>query len=93
MLSELYRVNTILKRIDRNKTTLLRWEEMGLIPRARRDSRGWRYYTQEEVERIIELVKSTNYFRDRLGNGNGQPLPQQGNGEVQGETNGEEWRI
>ena len=47
---------------------------MGLIPMAPRDSRGWRYYSEEEVQKILELVKSTNYFKDTLGtdaNGNG----------------------
>ena len=99
MHSELYRISVILKRIDRNKTTLLRWEELGLIPRARRDSRGWRYYTLEEVEYIVGLVKETNYFRE--GNGvNGTTLKSNGeagspNGEVDppdGEAR-EEWRI
>ncbi len=66
MIAGYYRISDILKRIDRNKTTLLRWEEMGLIPKARRDSRGWRYYTAEEVEYIVRLVKETNYFQDIL---------------------------
>jgi DNA-binding transcriptional MerR regulator len=35
-----YSLNHILKQIDRNKTTLIRWEEMGLIPKARKDGRG-----------------------------------------------------
>lgn len=69
MLAGYYRLNDILSRLDRNKTTVLRWEKMGLIPEARRDSRGWRCYTAEEVEHIIKLVKRTNYFRN--GNGNG----------------------
>lgn len=72
MLAGYYRLNDILSRIDRNKTTLLRWEELGLIPKARRDSRGWRCYTREEVEYIINLVKSTNYFRNNRVRRNGE---------------------
>lgn len=68
MLAGYYRLNDILNQIDRNKTTVLRWEKMGLIPEARRDSRGWRCYTADEVEHIIKLVRKTNYFRN--GNGN-----------------------
>jgi len=56
-----YRIHEILPEIDRSKTTLLRWESLGLIPKAHRDSRGWRYYTEEEVRRIIELVKNFHY--------------------------------
>ena len=65
MSKEKYRINDILRRIDRNKTTLIRWEEQGLIPRAKRDSRGWRYYSGEEVDKIIDLVKKTDYFRKK----------------------------
>lgn len=64
MIAGHYRIKDILKKIDRNKTTLLRWEELGLIPQAERDSRGWRLYTKEQVEQIIKLVKDTNYFKD-----------------------------
>lgn len=63
MLKEKYYINEILKKIDRNKTTLIRWEKQGLIPKAKRDSRGWRYYTKKEVELIIKLIKETDYFR------------------------------
>ena len=40
----LYRLADLVKRLDRDKTTLLRWEAAGKIPRAKRDSRGWRGY-------------------------------------------------
>jgi len=60
-----YQLKDILKRIDRNKATLLRWEKQGLIPKAKRDSRGWRCYTEKEVNDIIKLVKRSNYFRRR----------------------------
>jgi len=63
-MSKKYCLKDILKKIDRNKTTLIRWENLGLIPKAKRDSRGWRYYSQEEVEEIINLIKSTNYFKN-----------------------------
>jgi hypothetical protein len=79
MIAGYYRLKDILVQIDRNKTTVLRWEELGLIPKARRDSRGWRYYTREEVDRIVGLVKKSNYFRAESN----------GHGEVQGvATNG-----
>ena len=64
MIAGYYRLQDILYEIDRNKTTLIRWEKEGLIPKARRDSRGWRYYSKEEKDHIIKLVRETNYFRD-----------------------------
>ena len=64
MLAGYYRLQDILQEIDRNKTTLIRWEEEGLIPKAHRDSRGWRCYTKNQVEEILRLVKETDYFRN-----------------------------
>ena len=65
MIAGYYRLQDILREIDRNKTTLIRWEEEGLIPPAHRDSRGWRCYTKDQVEEIIRLVSKTNYFHDQ----------------------------
>jgi DNA-binding transcriptional MerR regulator len=56
-----YRVHEILEEIDRSKTTLLRWEALGLIPKAHRDTRGWRYYTEGEAKQIIKTVKNFHY--------------------------------
>lgn len=64
MKTKKYRLKDILEKIDRDKTTLIRWEKDGLIPEAKRDSRGWRYYTQSEVSGIIDLVLRTDYFRN-----------------------------
>lgn len=64
MSKDRYYLHEIIKRIDRNKTTLIRWEELGLIPKAKRDSRDWRYYAEEEVQSILQLVKETDYFRN-----------------------------
>ena len=59
-----YRVSDIAKRTDRTPTTILRWEKTGLIPRAKRDSRGWRMYTKDDVESIVELIQRTHYFEN-----------------------------
>jgi len=64
MIAGHYRLQDILREIDRNKTTLIRWEEKGLIPKAHKDNRGWRCYTKEQVDEIIRLVQETNYFRE-----------------------------
>jgi len=50
--------------LDRSILTIKRWERQGLIPIARKDSRGWRIYTEAEVRDILRLVQATNYFRD-----------------------------
>ena len=58
-----YRLKDIEEKIDRDKTTIIRWEKNGLIPQAKRDSRGWRYYSRDEVSNIVNRVLTTNYFR------------------------------
>ena len=60
----MYRLKDIEEKVDRDKTTLIRWEKQGLIPAAKRDSRGWRYYTGEQVMNIVNQVLSTDYFRN-----------------------------
>lgn len=63
MAERKYYLNEIIRRVDRNKTTLIRWESQGLIPKAKRDSRGWRYYTHDEIDAIVETIKRKNHFR------------------------------
>jgi DNA-binding transcriptional MerR regulator len=55
-------VSDIARRVDRSTMAVIEWEKKQLIPRARRDSRGWRVYTKEQVEDIVRLVKRTKYF-------------------------------
>jgi predicted site-specific integrase-resolvase len=64
MFDKKFRLKDIQERIDRDKTTLIRWEKEGLIPTAKRDSRGWRYYSQNEVNKIINMVLTSDYFRN-----------------------------
>ena len=63
MQNKKYRLKDIGERIDRDKSTLIRWEKEGLIPKAKRDSRGWRYYSREEMKEIVNQVLSSDYFR------------------------------
>lgn len=67
MESKKYHLKDILDRIDRDKTTLIRWEREGMIPQAKRDSRGWRYYSKDEVSNIVNEVLATDYFRNVQG--------------------------
>ncbi len=59
-----YHLKDIEEKIDRDKTTLIRWEKKGLIPKAKRDSRGWRYYSETQVGDIVNRILTTDYFRN-----------------------------
>jgi DNA-binding transcriptional MerR regulator len=64
MASRLYKIKDVALRLDRSVLTIKRWEKQGFIPKARKDSRGWRVYTEAEVQLILKTVRETNYFRN-----------------------------
>jgi DNA-binding transcriptional MerR regulator len=64
MTAKLYKIKDLALRLDRSILTIKRWEKQGLIPKGRKDSRGWRVYTEEEVQAILKQVRETNYFRN-----------------------------
>ncbi len=39
-----------------SKATLLRWLKEGKVPEVARDVRGWRVFTEEEVDKIREYA-------------------------------------
>jgi DNA-binding transcriptional MerR regulator len=55
-IEETYYVKDVSKIIDRDKSTIFRWEKEGKISSPRRDSRGWRIYSKYDVERMKRLV-------------------------------------
>jgi len=44
------------KRAGISKATLLRWLKEGKVPEVARDVRGWRVFTEEEVDKIREYA-------------------------------------
>lgn len=57
-----FKVCELARQIDRTSRTVKEWEKKGLIPKPQRDSRGWRVYSEKQLNDIIRLVKSHNYF-------------------------------
>ena len=58
----IYKIGELARELDRSTLTIKKWEESGLIPKAKRDSRGWRYYTEDDINRIKEIIKENKYF-------------------------------
>ena len=48
----------VAKVIGVSKSTLLRWISTGLIDDVKRDERGWRYWTNEDVQRVIRFKET-----------------------------------
>ena len=59
---KIYKIGKLANELDRCPLTIKRWESRGLIPKAKRDSRGWRYYTVDDVKSIVRIAKENNYF-------------------------------
>jgi DNA-binding transcriptional MerR regulator len=52
------RVKDVEKIIDRDRNTILRWEREGLIPHPQKDSRGWRFYNEKDIEVIKKYMEA-----------------------------------
>lgn len=59
-----YSTSELAKLVGVSKNTLIRWEEEGVIPNPLRDGRGWRVWTKDALEKIIEIKKSKELKKD-----------------------------
>ncbi len=49
--------------LDRKMATVRKWESLGVLPKhllPKRDNRGWRYWSREQVSQINDWVQSTD---------------------------------
>ncbi|HDS73935.1 MAG TPA: MerR family transcriptional regulator [Firmicutes bacterium] len=54
-----HRISTqeVCRLLDISKRTLQNWEKSGVIPRAPRDWRGYRIFTEQDVEDIRRVIQ------------------------------------
>ncbi|NTW75882.1 MAG: MerR family transcriptional regulator [Candidatus Moranbacteria bacterium] len=64
MSHDRYRVKDVSKILDRDRTTIFRWEREGRIPAPGRDSRGWRIYTNDDLMRMRRLICDLSRCQD-----------------------------
>lgn len=72
----MYTTSQAAKRIEVCKNTLLRWIAEGLIPDVERDWRGWRVWSQEDVNRA--MVFKVSYHGEPIPRAKRRPLPKVG---------------
>lgn len=51
--------------LGRRMATLRKWEQLGVLPehlRPHRGERGWRYWTEDQIEGIRQWIRDTNRF-------------------------------
>lgn len=58
-----YTINDLKGRLNVSIKTLKNWEQKKLIPKPRRNVFGWRVYTEAELDKVEEIVRNNNYFR------------------------------
>jgi transposase len=55
-------IREVAEILDRRMATLRKWEQLGVLPehlRPQRGQRGWRYWTESQVEGLKEWVQET----------------------------------
>jgi len=55
-MQKLFTVSEVARELSRSESWLRDAETRGKIPRARRDLNQWRVYTEEDVNRLKELL-------------------------------------
>ena len=55
-MQRLFRVSEVARELERSERWLRDAETKGKIPRARRDLNGWRVYTEQDMERLKQLL-------------------------------------
>jgi DNA-binding transcriptional MerR regulator len=54
-----YRTAEVFRKIGISRNTLYRWLQKGILSSTeRRDSRGWRLFTREEIEILDKTINS-----------------------------------
>ncbi len=61
-----YNSSELARLLGVSKNTLIRWEEDGTIPKPLRDGRGWRVWTKDALETILEIKRSKELKKDPL---------------------------
>jgi DNA-binding transcriptional MerR regulator len=51
-------ITEVAKELGVTPKTITRWEKAGKVRRAKRDWRGWRVYSQEELDLMKSFIQS-----------------------------------
>lgn len=58
----IYKIRDIAVRFNRNKRAVIRWELIGKIPPAKRNTAGERIYTEEDIQKISDLFRKNDFY-------------------------------
>ena len=66
LFAETFLIGEVVEKVGISRLTIITWETEGLIPRAQRDSRGWRRFTEDDIE-TIRRVATEHGLLERTG--------------------------
>ncbi len=55
--------SNIAIRLNRERSTIVKWELTGKIPLAKRNEKGTRIYTLEDFQKIKDIVTHKNFYQ------------------------------
>jgi len=53
----IYKINRLAKELGVSIQTIKNYEAEGILPKAKRDPKGWRYYSREDIIKIKALYQ------------------------------------
>ena len=53
-----FTITDLAKELGVTTKTIVRWEKAGKVKRAKRDWRGWRIYSKNELDELRNLVEA-----------------------------------
>ena len=51
-------ITEVAKKVGVTAKTLVRWEKAGRISRPKRDWKGWRFYSDQDIQAIQQIVNT-----------------------------------
>jgi len=60
-----FKIRDVAVRVNRNKRSIIRWEQLGKIPPARRTEANDRIYSEEDIQTILNFMKKDTFYRRR----------------------------
>jgi DNA-binding transcriptional MerR regulator len=63
---KLFKINRLAKELGLSIQTLKNYESRGILPKAKRDSKKWRYYTYDDIVKIKALYEQELKKRNRV---------------------------
>ena len=53
MSDRVFRIHDLAKRLKISSQSIRNYEKRGIFPPPRTDEKGWRYYTEDDINKIV----------------------------------------